>query len=553
MEYTLNYVIIQVMRDIKTIIKDVSNYFTKETGDIKPAFGINNNITNNEDKNKEPQEIDIKSYVGTTGFANDITNNANQNNEFLATNFHSGGGGMSRQSGFVTQRQAMGYFQGFVYSLLDAISAGVKEIDFQIFDTEDKIIENHPAGVLFNNPNTKQTRSEFISTIVPHLKMGGNAYVYLGDIDSNEQEPTCLIPLSPLDINIEWEQNYNELNTLEENITKAIKFYRYNFLGKVINLRPHQVWHIKCADPANLSSGTGTVSVISQILDAFNNAILHNKRYLENGATVSGVFISGARGSDSLKNLERGFNSTYAGANNARKNLFLPFGMEYKPMGDTPKDMDWGILLDKYMTLIQSAFRVSKVILGIGEAETNRSTAETTHYIFQTRTIKPLAKEIIESFNTYILPRFKSSQQAFLGFEDVFIKDKEFELNRLDKLTAGKQIISQNEARADLDLEPVDDDKADEITTEELEDPFTMPDENLEKKEYNKKTQRKELKKINEKHIVGRYIAPNVKMFPFYKRQESVKNIIKDISNKTSISIKSIITKHIKDKENEKD
>lgn len=125
------------------------------------------------------------------------------------------------------------------------------------------------------------------------------------------------------------------------------------------------------------------------------------------------------------------------------------------------KQQEW--LRDKIMVL----FGNTKSILGITD-DVNRANAESTILSWKRQTIKPEMKAITDTLNEYFVPRFGGN--LILGFKEPVPEDEDAKIDRVVKLK-GANIITPNEAREMLELDPASDEDADQLKpTKEVPD-----------------------------------------------------------------------------------
>ncbi len=359
--------------------------------------------------------------------------------------------------------KAMGSNIGWVYACVKAISDEMAGVRFTLFkvgkDGEQVEIEAHELLDLLDGVNEWQTGPEFKKMMSAHLELTGNAFIYLlgksGGVSTDTEKPVAMYLLNP--------------GSTKPLVDKTI--FPYKITGYVMRdenrefrFATHQIIHVKTPDPNNPIMGKGTVDGIAEWIDNDNLAMEFNRNFFRNGARLSGVFETEMQSPEQAQRLKISFDEQYAGVKNAHKTIIMPKGVKFSATQASVKDMDFGTLLGLTSDRIRAGFRVSNTILGASESETNRATAETADYVFSKRVIKPKMEMIVSFLNEFLVPRF--GDNLCLGFDDPVPTDTAAMMAEVKVAVAGKQIITQNEARVDyMGLEPVDDEGADELSS----------------------------------------------------------------------------------------
>ena len=366
---------------------------------------------------------------------------------------------LHRPSGgkFVSAQKAMDSNFGWVYTFVKAISDEISGIDFRLFKIKKndghEEVDDHELLDLLDGVNDFQTGPEFKKLLASHLEITGNAYLYLFGVKSFDDKPKAMYLLNP-----------GQTQVFINKITFPFKVSHYVMFddNREFRFEPYEIINIKYADPNDQFSGLGTVQGIAEWIDNDNYAMEFNRNFFRNGARMSGVFETDMTSIEQLQRLKIAFEEQFAGVKNAYKSMMMPKGVKWTPTQVTSKDMDFANLLNSTRDRILAGSRVSKTILGTAESDTNRGTAETADYVFAKRTIKPKMIQIISYLNEFLAPRF--GDDIYISFDDPVPEDKAARIEEMKIAVAGKQTMTQNEAREGyLGLGALPDKGADEI------------------------------------------------------------------------------------------
>ncbi len=358
--------------------------------------------------------------------------------------------------------KAMNSNFGWVYACVKAISDEMSGIEYRLFEINSKgehtEVTEHEVLDLLDGVNERQTGPEFKKTLAAHLELTGNAYIVLmgkkDKVQTFEEQPMAMYLLNPGATKVMLDKTTFPYQVREYVMKDDNRTYRF---------APHQIVHLKYPDPSNPFDGMGTVDGIAEWIDNDNYAMEFNRNFFKNGARLSGFFKTDYATVEQAMRLKISFDEQFAGVKNAYKTMIMPKGVEFTPAQASSKDMDFNSLLEMTADRIRAGFRVSKTILGAAESETNRATAETADYVFAKRTIKPKMEMIVSYLNEFLIPRY--GDNLYLSFNDPVQDDKTSKSAEMSKAVAGRQVMTQNEAREEyMGLGPVDDPEADMLS-----------------------------------------------------------------------------------------
>ncbi len=275
----------------------------------------------------------------------------------------------------------------------------VLQDDLQRFDT-------HPVLSLVRQPNPVQGRAELFEALFGQLLLSGNGYLEaVGGEDS--------VPL--------------ELHVLRSDRMSLVPgadgwpvAYEYAVGGRkhrfdVTGPTP-PICHIKSFHPQDDHYGFSPMQAAAQAVDVHNSASRWTKALLDNAARPSGAIVyRGAEGQGSLSTdqydrLVSEMESHHQGARNAGRPMLLEGGLDWKPMGFSPSDMEFQKTKEAAAREIALAFGVPPMLLGIPGDATYSNYQEANRAFFRL-TVLPLATRVAAGVSDW-LSRFHGAQVA---------------------------------------------------------------------------------------------------------------------------------------------
>ena len=175
--------------------------------------------------------------------------------------------------------------------------------------------------------------------------------------------------------------------------------------------------------------GDGIVEKNKDIIDVQHTMVEMHKKMLQKGSVLSGIIETDFNDKESLELAKYGFKQRYEGIANAYETPVLPEGYHYKDIkGPNAKDMDFANMDAVYTQKILDAFGVPKEVLGNLDAK-GLANGKTAHRAFMEFTIQPIAKQIQDQLNEFLIPKL-TDDPIFFDLDDVVPADPQFELEK---------------------------------------------------------------------------------------------------------------------------
>ncbi len=262
----------------------------------------------------------------------------------------------------------------------------VLEDDVQRFDA-------HPVLGLLRRPNPLQGRAELLEALFGQLLLSGNGYVEAvgdgglpGELHVLRSDRMSVVPGAD-----GWPVAYE--------YAVAGRKHRFTMTGDAT-----PICHIKSFHPQDDHYGLSPLQAAAAAIDVHNSASRWSKGLLDNAARPSGAIVfNGADGQaamspDQYDRLVHEMENHHQGARNAGRPMLLEGGLDWKPMGFSPSDMEFHDTKEAAAREIATAFGVPPMLLGVpGEAtyanyqEANRAFYRLTVLPFATRVTAALS------------------------------------------------------------------------------------------------------------------------------------------------------------------
>ncbi|MFG6563810.1 phage portal protein [Sulfitobacter sp. 1A13421] len=249
--------------------------------------------------------------------------------------------------------------------------------------------EEHPLIELMRRPNAGQGRAEMLEALYGQMLLSGDGYVEAVGGESG-------LPV--------------ELHVLRSDRMSVVPgadgwpvAYEYAVGG-----RKHRfdasgaatpVCHIRNFHPQDDHYGFSPMQAAAMAMDVHNAASRWSKALLDNAARPSGAIVyRGAEGQgklseDQYDRLVSEMESHHQGARNAGRPMLLEGGLDWKPMGFSPSDMEFQKTKESAAREIALAFGVPPMLIGV-QGDATYANYQEAHRAFYRLTVLPLATRV---------------------------------------------------------------------------------------------------------------------------------------------------------------
>jgi HK97 family phage portal protein len=254
----------------------------------------------------------------------------------------------------------------------------------------------HPVIDLLGRPNAAQGRAEMLEALYAQILLTGNGYV---EAVGEEGLPVELHVLR------------SDRMTVVPGADGWPVGYDYGIGGRKHRFRIGEgvspVCHIRSFHPQDDHYGLSPMQAAAQALDVHNSASRWSKALLDNAARPSGAIVykgldgQGSLSQDQYDRLVGEMESLHQGARNAGRPMLLEGGLDWKPMGFSPSDMEFQKTKEAAAREIAVAFGVPPMILGIPGDATYANYQEANRAFYRL-TVLPLAARVLGALANWL-------------------------------------------------------------------------------------------------------------------------------------------------------
>ena len=274
---------------------------------------------------------------------------------------------------------------GFRAVKLIAEAAGALPLVLQDRTTR---FDRHPVQDLIARPNAAQGRAELLEALYGQLLLTGDAYLEaVGDGGL------------PLEIHVLRSDRMRLVpgpDGWPEAFEYSVGARKHRF---EVTPEASTICHIRSFHPQDDHYGFSPLQAAANAIDVHNAASAWSKALLDNAARPSGAIVyRGGDGQaqlsqDQFERLVEEMESQHQGARNAGRPMLLEGGLDWKPMGFSPSDMEFQKTKEAAAREIAIAFGVPPMLLGIPGDATYANYSEANRAFYRL-TVLPLATRV---------------------------------------------------------------------------------------------------------------------------------------------------------------
>jgi len=335
-----------------------------------------------------------------------------------------------------------------VLACVRVIAEGVAQVPFKLLrrDGRNKLEAfDHPLwGILHRRPNDVTTSFAFRETLVLHAALTGNGYAFINRGAGGRVLE--LINIEPGAVRVEKSDIMGEPS-------------RYVITGKSgsIAFPAEAILHIQ--GPS--WSGVVGMDVVRQAREAIGLAIATEEahaRLHSNGARAGGMLsVEGKLDEPQFKALRKWIEDNYVGGENAYRTMILDRSAKYVPMAMSGVDSQHLETRRFQIEEICRVFRVMPIMVSSNDKASTYAGAEQNFLAHVVHTLGPWFERIEQAFDCQLLTEAERHAGYYVKLEERgllrgALKDTAEYLYKL----AGIGIMTRNEAREMLDLNPLD-------------------------------------------------------------------------------------------------
>ena len=261
----------------------------------------------------------------------------------------------------------------------------------------------HPVQGLLARPNGAQGRAELLEALYGQMLLTGDGYLEaVGDgglpfeLHVLRSDRMSLVPGAD-----GWPVAYD--------YSVNGRKHRFDVIETPV------VCHIRSFHPLDDHYGLSPMQAAAMAIDVHNSATRWSKALLDNAARPSGAIVyhgvdgrAGTLAPDQYERLVAEMESYHQGARNAGRPMLLEGGLDWKPMGFSPSDMEFQQTKEAAAREIATAFGVPPMLLGIPGDMTYANYQEANRAFYRL-TVLPLAGRVLDAIAGW-LARFTGEE-----------------------------------------------------------------------------------------------------------------------------------------------
>ncbi len=266
-----------------------------------------------------------------------------------------------------------------------------------VLQDAERRFDQHPLLALVARPNAAQGRAELLEALYAQLLLSGSGYVEA--VGGDDGLPLELHVLRSERMSVVpgadgWPVAYE--------YAVGGRKHRFDVTGPVPS-----VCHIRNFHPQDDHYGFSPMQAAAMALDVHNSASRWSKALLDNAARPSGAIVyRGSDGHDTMtgeqfNRLVNEIETNHQGARNAGRPMLLEGGLDWKPMGFSPSDMEFQKTKEAAAREIALAFGVPPMLIGI-QGDATYANYQEAHRAFYRLTVLPLATRVAAALGYWL-------------------------------------------------------------------------------------------------------------------------------------------------------
>jgi HK97 family phage portal protein len=266
-----------------------------------------------------------------------------------------------------------------------------------VLQDQDQRFDVHPVLSLVKRPNAAQGCAELLEALFGQLLLSGNGY-----IEAVQGEGGL-----PLELHVLRSDRMAVVPgadgwPIAYEYTVGGKKHRFDASGAV-----SPICHIKSFHPQDDHYGFAPMQAAAMAVDVHNAASRWSKALLDNAARPSGALVwkgsdgYGVMAEDQFRRLSDEIEANYQGARNAGRPMVLEGGLDWKPMGFSPSDMEFQKTKEAAAREIALAYGVPPMLLGI-QGDATYANYQEANRAFYRLTVLPLVTRVAATLSAWL-------------------------------------------------------------------------------------------------------------------------------------------------------
>jgi len=324
----------------------------------------------------------------------------------------------------------------WVYACVSTISTAIAGTPLKVYRQTAKSIEEISdcrLARLLSAANPHISSYDLWEATASYLELSGNCYWEIERDD--EGAPISIYPMRPDHVKVVPDRE------------EFVRGYIYEVNGRSVSLGADEVIHFKYFNPASEYYGLGPIAAIRNSIIVDQYSVAYNKAFFKNGAHPGGVLeTESSLGEEAFNRLRKQWEEGHKGASRAHRVAVLEDGLKYKPVGLSPRDMEFLKQRKFCREEICAAFKVPPALVGVFEYA-NYANAEHQNRAFWQKTIIPKLRKLEEKLNATLVPLLLAELEPRPEAESGARWFVRFDTAAIDALQENEDIKSQVQER----------------------------------------------------------------------------------------------------------
>ena len=259
--------------------------------------------------------------------------------------------------------------------------------------------QNHPLLSLLSRPNEGQGLADLMENLFGQMVLTGDGYLEAVGIDTIGKGPRSIYSLRSDRMRVVpgadgWPVAYE--------YAVGSKKHRFDMRAE----HP-PILHLRAFHPTDDHYGFSPLQSAASAIDVHNSASRWSKSLLDNAARPSGAIVykgadgMGALASDQYARLIDEIETYHTGARNAGRPMLLEGGLDWKPMGFSPADMEFQKTKESAAREIALAFGVPPMLMGLPGDNTYANYQEANRAFYRL-TVLPLVQKAAAAISAWL-------------------------------------------------------------------------------------------------------------------------------------------------------
>lgn len=345
------------------------------------------------------------------------------------------------------------------WACMRVISEGCSQVPWHLHKEADgkrTVASDHPLdNLLYRSPNGWQTSFEFRETVLFHLLVAGNAYVFVNRVGS-KREIRELVPIEPRRVSVKQKPDYSLEYTVSSDSGQQKIFGQ------------DAIWHLR-GPSWNSWSGLDSIKMARNAIGLSASLEQGQSEFQRNGANMSGVIaVKDKLDKTAFELLSAWVQRHQIGGDRSHMPLIVDREGKFQQTAMTGVDQQ---LLETRRHQVESIcrrFRVMPLMVGHPADMAARAATESIFLVHVTHTLMPWYQRIEQSGDVSLLSEEERKQGYYTKLNPNALmrgatKDQGEYFAKALGSGNGKGWMTQNEVRDTMDIDRSDDPEADKL------------------------------------------------------------------------------------------